>query len=242
MHLFKSKDRLFQLTLNLDPSSKFSIDQGITKTNENTLEALRRFNMLEKHTYKTFYLWGRKGSGKTFWLRSWDVQNKKCSSYIDTTKFFKAVPKKNNCFFYIDNIEHAVEETRNSLFEELICQHLTKNKFVLASKFNLHDLKNFNFRDDLISRLKQGLVYHLEELPDEEKKNALRVHIFNLGWTSHSSSSAYDNLINYMLTHLPRELGALRLILDKINEDAVKQKKSVSLQLIKEFIEENGTY
>ena len=46
----------------------------------------------------------------------------------------------------------------------------------------------------------------------------------NLGWIKCSSSSAYDSLIDYMLTHLPRELGTLRLALDKLNEVAVKQK------------------
>ena len=100
----------------------------------------------------------------------------------------------------------------------------------------------FNFRDDFISRLKQGLVYHLAELPDEEKKNALRVHIHNLGWIKCSSSSAYDSLIDYMLTHLPRELGSLRLALDKLNEVAVKQKKTINLRSIKHFLEEDEIY
>ena len=90
-----------------------------------------------------------------------------------------------------------------------------------------------------MSRLKQGLVYQLTELPDDEKKKALRVHIHNLGWIRSASDRAYDHLINYMLTHLPRELGTLRLILDKLNEIAVKQKKNVNLRLIKECLEEH---
>ena len=85
-------------------------------------------------------------------------------------------------------------------------------------------------------------MYHLAELPDEEKKNALRVHIYNLGWIKCSSSSAYDSLIDYMLTYLPRELGTLRLALDKLNEVAVKQKKTINLRSIKHFLEDDETY
>ena len=55
------------------------------------------------------------------------------------------------------------------------------------------------------------------------------------------SSSAYDSLIDYMLTHLPRELGTLRLALDKLNETAVKQKKTISLRSIKHFLEKDET-
>ncbi len=242
MQLFKSKDKLLQFTLNLDTSKKFSLKQGITKTNENTLEALKRFNMLKKQSSKTFYLWGRKGSGKTFWLRSWQASNDTNSKYIDIEKYKYSLPKKNNYFFYLDNIEAADEKLKNRLFEELIGQHMTNNRFVFTSKVSITDLQDFCFREDLVSRLKQGLVYKLEELPDEEKKNALRVHIHNLGWIECASSSAYDSLINYMLTHLPRELGTLRLILDKLNEVAVKQKKTINLRSIKEFLEENGTY
>ena len=77
MQLFKSKDELLQFTLNLESSKKFSLEQGITATNENTLEALKRFSSLERQSSKTFYLWGKKGSGKTFWLRSWQVEKKR---------------------------------------------------------------------------------------------------------------------------------------------------------------------
>ena len=85
-------------------------------------------------------------------------------------------------------------------------------------------------------------MYHLAELSDEEKKKALRVHIYNLGWIKCLSSSSYDSLIDYMLTHLPRELGTLRLALDKLNEVAVKQKKTINLRSIKHFLEDDETY
>ncbi|MDA9689154.1 hypothetical protein N9V13_01880 [Betaproteobacteria bacterium] len=242
MQVFKSKDKFLQFTLKLESSEKFSLKQGITTTNENTLEALKRFSMLERQSSKTFYLWGEKGSGKTFWLRSWHEEKEGDSVYIDSRVDGQFVPKKNNWFLYVDNIENADKRIKSRLFEELINQHITNNRFVFASRINLKNLKNLNFREDFISRLKQGLVYRLDELPDEEKKNALRVHIHNLGWIKSSSSSAYDSLIDYMLTHLPRELGTLRLALDKLNEVAVKQKRIISLRSIKHVLEEYDIY
>ena len=94
MQLFKSKDKFLQFTLNLESSKKFSLKQGITTTNENTLEALKRFSMLERQSFKTFYLWGEKGSGKTFWLRSWQMEKEKSSIYFDSQVESQFVPKK----------------------------------------------------------------------------------------------------------------------------------------------------
>ncbi len=172
MKLFKSKDRLLQFTLNLDSSNKFLLEQGITKTNENTLDALKRFNLVKNQTSKTFYLWGKKGSGKTFWLRSWNIKNLKNSIYVDIKSNYSDIPKKTNYFFYFDNIESADKKTRTCLFEALITQHITKNRFIFASTSNLQNLTNHHFREDFVSRLKQGLVYQLTELPDDEKKKA----------------------------------------------------------------------
>ena len=93
MQLFKSKDKFLQFTLNLESSKKFSLKQGITTTNENTLEALKRFSMLERQSFKTFYLWGEKGSGKTFWLRSWQME-KESALFILIVKLKANCPKK----------------------------------------------------------------------------------------------------------------------------------------------------
>ena len=42
--------------------------------------------------------------------------------------------QKNNWFLYVDNIENADERIKSQLFEELINQHITNNRFVFASK------------------------------------------------------------------------------------------------------------
>ena len=44
MKLFKLKDPALQISLNFEETEKIAVDQGITKCNEITLEAFKKFN------------------------------------------------------------------------------------------------------------------------------------------------------------------------------------------------------
>ena len=62
------------------------------------------------------------------------ANGKREALYIDSQEESQFVPKKNNWFLYVDNIENADERIKSRLFEELINQHITNNRFVFASK------------------------------------------------------------------------------------------------------------
>lgn len=236
MKLFKLKDPALQISLNFEEAEKIAVDQGITKCNEITLEAFKKFNQLERKNTKTFYIWGSKGAGKTFWLKAWASENKERGFYFDLKKENPEIPKSLNTFFYCDNLEYTSERTKIKIFEELITQHETGNLFVFSSCLKVEELGGYKFREDFISRIKQGLVYKLIELPDEEKIIALRLYMCNLGWIRNSKTKTYDFLLTYMLTRFPRELGTLKLVIDTLNEYAIQKKRSVSLKMIKEVV------
>lgn len=236
MKLFKLKDPALQISLDFEEAEKIALDQGIIKHNEITLEAFKRFNQLERKNTKSFYMWGSKGSGKTFWLKAWATKNKKSGFYFDLKKQEFEIPQTLNSFFYCDNLEYTSEKTKIKIFEELITQHETGNLFVFSSCLKVEELTKYKFRDDFLSRIKQGLVYKLVELPDEEKMVALRLYMYNLGWIRNSKTKTYDFLLAYMLTRFPRELGTLKLIIDTLNEYAIQKKRSVSLKMIKEVV------
>ena len=66
MQLFKSKDKFLQFTLNLESSKKFSLKQGITTTNENTLEALKDLVCQKGNHPRPFIFGERKDQEKHF--------------------------------------------------------------------------------------------------------------------------------------------------------------------------------
>ena len=82
MKLFKLKDPALQISLNFEEAEKIAVDQGITKCNEITLEAFKKFNQLERKNTKTFTFGAQKGLVKHFGSRHGLVKIKREGSIL----------------------------------------------------------------------------------------------------------------------------------------------------------------
>jgi DnaA family protein len=114
----------------------------------------------------------------------------------------------------------------------------TRQRLVATAQAAPHQLIN-RLREDLRTRLSQGLVFELHELDDQEKLQALRERAFRLGWMSAPIASDYDHLFGYMLARLPRQLGRLMRLLEALDARALALKRPVSLPLMRSLLEEN---
>ena len=92
-------------------------------------------------------------------------------------------------------------------------------------------------REDLRTRLGQGLIFELQELSDSEKLQALRNRAFELGWMNQPHRSDYDSLFRFMLERLPRGLDRLTALMDAADSRALALKKPVGLNLIRSLME-----
>ena len=109
---------------------------------------------------------------------------------------------------------------------------------ILASTADIIKLTNkIDFREDLLTRLKQGLIYKLNPLTDQEKKHALKEYIYTVGWLSTRNDSRYDSLLDYMLRRFPRHLSVLKHILKNSHNLALKKKCPVTINLVKSILE-----
>ena len=109
---------------------------------------------------------------------------------------------------------------------------------ILASTSDIIKLTNkIDFREDLFTRLKQGLIYKLNALTDQEKKHALKEYIYTVGWLSTREDSRYDSLLDYMLQRFPRHLSVLKHILMNSHNLALKKKCPVTINLVKSILE-----
>ncbi len=230
-------ETLLQIPLKLETLPKPSLKDGIINSNENSLNALENYITSKKKTCKSFFLWGEKGSGKSFWLKAWENEfDESNSQYLNLKNPHNFETEKKNMVFFIDNLENANEKSKNKIFEELNRNHISKNTFIFTSFYNVDLLNQFDFSKDFISRLKQGFVYKLSKLSDLKKKEVLRSYIFKLKWISKKNDGKYDFLIEYMLNRLPRELGLLKVLLDNLNDFAIINKKPISISLIRKIL------
>lgn len=84
---------------------------------------------------------------------------------------------------------------------------------------------------DLQSRLSWGQVFHLELLTEEERLVVLQLRAKERGMI------VSDDVIHFLLNHYPRNLGALLLLLEKLDSASLAEKKRLTIPFIKAILE-----
>ncbi len=193
-------------------------------------------------------LWGASGAGKTFWLQAsaarcegqhvFDLrQAGQSEALIDAIARDQGRP-----LWIVDNIDRASPNAQQALFALFIAMQQSsqqRGQRLVATASAAPAQLSGQMRDDLRSRLGQGLVFELHELSDPEKLEALRERAFRLGWMAAASATDYDHLFTYMLVRLPRQLGQLMHLLEALDQRALSLKRPVTLPLMRSLIDEN---
>ena len=139
------------------------------------------------------------------------------------------VVKRGN-IFVIEDIEtkNNMEQVEAfNIFND--CKENSKKLFITGA----NSPNNMGLRSDLASRLSWGLVYQIKPLTDSEKKLAL------LGHSKQKGMSCNENVIEYFMRHLQRDLHYLIATLDALDNWYLKMKKPINVSLLKELLENN---
>ena len=95
----------------------------------------------------------------------------------------------------------------------------------------LHAPNQMGLRDDLATRLAWGLVYLLQPLNDVEKALALKNHAKERG------IKLPDEVIDYCLRYLRRDLPTLMATLDALDEWSLTAHKPVTVPMLKKLLQ-----
>jgi len=95
----------------------------------------------------------------------------------------------------------------------------------------LHAPGQMGLRDDLATRLAWGLVYQLQPLNDIEKALALKNHAKERG------IKLPDEVIDYCLRHLRRDLPTLMATLDALDEWSLTTHKPVTVPMLRKLLQ-----
>jgi len=83
---------------------------------------------------------------------------------------------------------------------------------------------------DLISRLTSGLIYQVHPLEDAEKIMVLQLRAKNVGLV------LSEEVAQFLLHHLPRDLPALFSILEKLDHASLAQQRKLTIPFVKKVL------
>lgn len=218
-----------QLLLDISTQKKPSLDNFVTGKNRELLELLKQL-VLRQSSEHFIYLWGDNAVGKTHLLRA--LAQYPLTRYIDAAS-------DGHDFLY---------DSRITLYLLDDCEKLSAEKQIAA--FNLFNEVRENqaflvttgatspsflpVRDDLKSRMSWGLAYRIDGLTDEEKMDALETVAQERGF------ALSPDVLPYLITHYPRDMHSLVVILDALDQYSLQTKRAITLPLLREMIQKTG--
>lgn len=200
-----------QLPLAISPTVQPSLGNYVAGSNA---EALERVAALATGTLREaiVYLWGEPGSGRTHLLR--------------------AAAQANPALVIADDVETLDADAQQRLFSAINAARDGGGSPVLAA--GAAPPARLALREDLRTRLGWGLVYQLRPLTDEEKALHLRHEAARRGLR------LSDEVLWYLLNHLPRDLSSLNAVLDRLDRHSLAKQRAVTLPLVREALSNNN--
>jgi len=167
------------------------------------------------------YLWGEPGCGRSHLLQA--------LAAVPGARPWRAdeAPDAGGLTL-VDDVEQLDEAAQISLFNRLNAVRARADAACVAAG-SLPPAR-LPLREDLRTRLAWGLVYQLHPLTDDDKAAALRAHAATRG------VALADDLVPYLLTHLPRDLRTLVAALDALDAYALARRRPLTVPLLKEWL------
>ncbi len=129
----------------------------------------------------------------------------------------------------VDDVENLSEARQVELFNAINEARHSGGKVLVAGNAPPPQLP---LREDLRSRLAWGLVYHVKPLTDDERAAYLHAEAGRRGMR------VPEDVINYLLTHVRRDVPTLLAIIDELDRTSLELKRPVTLPLVKEALKE----
>lgn len=200
-----------QLLLDIQPNTLPSISNFVVGRNAEALHSLHQ--ALQAGAESRFiYFWGAAGSGKTHLLKAAEALAKSSGIHLVTA----------------DDVNLLNNEAQVALFDTYNQTRAANGVLLAAGSASPGQM---HLRDDLATRLAWGLTYQLHPLTDEEKAQALKAHALERGM------KLPDEVVDYCLRYLRRDLPSLMAILDALDEWSLTEMRPITLPLLKKLIQ-----
>ena len=218
-----------QLLLNIRPQIDCRLDNFVAGDNTQLLDALHQH--LNKRDGSILYIWGAPSSGRSHLLRAAQDAAAKLATrpvhYLAQANAEQLQPAS-DALWIIDDVDQADADAQAALFRLLIGTREAGNALLVAAAC---PPKALVMRDDVSSRLAQGLSFEIKPLNDEQKHCAMRQHSEARGL------QMADDVFHYLLRHGRRDMPWLMAVLDALDEASLTLGRRITLPLVRELLQ-----
>ncbi|MBN8453230.1 DnaA regulatory inactivator Hda [Accumulibacter sp.] len=211
-----------QLTLDLQPAAPPSLENYVTGSNGEALTALAAW-LAPDNREPLFFLWGESGAGKSHLLQACAATG--CDARLDPE--LAGLPASSDPWA-VDHLEVLGDSGQIALFNLINRLRANGGRLLLAARLPPRLLE---LREDLRTRLGNGLVYRLRSLSDAEKRAALAEQARARGLELSPA------IIDYLFARVPRDMRSLTQLLRAIDQFSLEHKRPITLPLLREVLQ-----
>ena len=219
-----------QIPLAIGPEPDATFDSFVPGANAAALAHLRAL----EPPAAPVYLWGPSGSGKTHLLRALADASQALGhrvGWFDASDHLPWELAPDWQLVVLDACESLDEAAQHAAFTLFVEAATLGVQFVAAGRLPPVDLA---LRDDLRTRLAWGHVFALQPLAEAETRAALRRDADRRG------IFLSDEVMDYLLTHFPRDLAHLMHLLDRLDEFGLAKGRRITVPLLCQMLAEEG--
>lgn len=227
------REKTAQLTLGFLLREELSFANFLAKRNQEVVYNIHQ--CVEKKANQFIYLWGRHGVGKTHLLNaacSLLPQNTAPAAYISLSTHQELSVE---CLDGLEGLDLVCVDdidavANNGTWEQALFHLYNRIKqsatSLIITGSSVPDDLGLCLKD-LVSRLKWGLVLHINELHDPDKLRALQDRAVGRGFELPDSVGAY------LLSHYARDTHALFALLDKLDQESLVAQRKLTIPFVK---------
>ncbi len=222
-----------QIPLPIFPPPADDFDQWVVGRNGAAVQHLRGLG-LTLGAATPVYLWGEAGIGKTHLLRALAAQHHAEGERVGWFDAATPLPwglDEGWGLVVVDRCDALDADHQQAAFALFVDAETHGVQWVAAGRVPPVDLA---LRDDLRSRLGWGHVFGLQPLAEGETRAALRREADRRG------IFLSDEVMDYLLTHLRRDLGHLMGLLGRLDGFALAEQRVVTVPLLKKMLSEES--
>jgi DnaA family protein len=217
-----------QLLLDLRPKQAPTLDNFVAGANAELLARLR--GLSDADSFDAVFLWGQPGSGKSHLLAATArlADRRRAVTHLQAGEVGEEIPAPPGGLVVIEDVEQLSEGAQIALFRLFNAARVVGLAILLSGAAAPAQLQ---LREDLRTRIGQGLIFEVKPLTDEEKSAALRRHALLRGMRMD------DGLVDYLLRHGRRDLPSLMAVLDGLDRATLEKKRHATLPLLREVMQ-----
>jgi len=225
-----------QLVLDLAAPPEPTLDNFVCGANAETLAILRelahgssRLAWTTQTELRAIYLWGPAGSGRSHLLqalaRALPAAAVRLLDARSAPEAFVHDPQVSH--WLIDDCDQLDATRQEAAFHLFTALQTQRTAVWLAT--GQAPPAALPVMPELATRLGWGLVLQVQRLSDADTALALQRTLSERG------VAASADLIPWLMTHTPRNLGQLRALVDALDAYALSRKRAITLPLLREF-------